>query len=129
MGFRKRDTAMSQHIPSILAPDPEHTTHMRIVFDPEFDHGSWPGPLRGGKASAGEDWVGPSAFLEMLETALGIGGPSFTMQERAARLVPAVSRMEGFWARSAEVDPFATARRLLQWRDTLVMGGWAGTAR
>ena len=101
---------------------------MRIVFDPDFDHGSWPGPLRGGRASAGEDWAGPSSLLGILETALGIGGPSFTMQERAARLVPAVSRMEGFWARSAEVDPFATARRLLEWRDTLVMGGWTGTA-
>ncbi|MGE5199249.1 MAG: PD-(D/E)XK nuclease family protein [Rhodospirillaceae bacterium] len=102
---------------------------MRIVFDPDFDHGSWPGPLRGGRASAGEDWVGPSGLVGVLETALGIGGPWLTMQERAARMVPAVSRMEGFWARSAEVDPFAAARRLLQWRDTLVMGGWAGTAR
>jgi len=102
---------------------------MRIVFDPDFDHGSWPGPLRGGRASAGEDWAGPSGLLGLLETALGIGGPSFTMQERAARLVPAVSRMEGFWTASADVDPFATARRLLQWRDTLVMAGWSGTAR
>ena len=102
---------------------------MRIVFDPDFDHGSWPGPLRGGRASAGEDWVGPAGFLNTLETALGLSGPSLTAQERAARLVPAVRRTAGFWEASAEVDPVAAARRLLQWRDTLVMGGWTGTAR
>lgn len=102
---------------------------MHIVFDTEFDDGSWPGPLRGGQASAGEDWVGPSGLVRLLETALGLGGPALTVQERAARLVPAVRSTSGFWSASAEVDPFSTARRLLQWRDALVMGGWSGTAR
>jgi hypothetical protein len=99
---------------------------MRIVFDADFDHGSWPGPLRGGQASAGEDWLGPQSLAGTLETALGIGGPTLSRQERAARLVPAVRTVDGFWTASAEIDPFSTARRLLQWRDMLVMGGWTG---
>ena len=102
---------------------------MRIVFDSDFDQGCWPGPLRGHLASAGEDWVGPSRFVQILETALGLGGPSLTLPERAARLVPAIRATEGFWSASAEVDPFATARRLLQWRDTLAMCGWRGAGK
>ncbi len=102
---------------------------MRIVFDPEFELGCWPGPLRGGEASAGEDWVGPSRFVQVLETALGLAGPRPTQRERAARLVPAVRKTEGFWSASASVDPFAAARRLLQWRDTLAMAGWRGEGK
>jgi ATP-dependent helicase/nuclease subunit B len=99
---------------------------MRIVFDPDFEHGCWPGPLRGSPASAGEDWVGPSHFVQILESTLGLGGPCLTLRERAARLVPAIQSSEGFWSASADVDPFATARRLIEWRDTLAMGGWLG---
>jgi ATP-dependent helicase/nuclease subunit B len=99
---------------------------MRIVFDPEFEQGSWPGPLGDRAASAGEDWVGPSRLAQILETALGIGGPCRPARERAARLVPVVRASAGFWSASAEVDPFATARRLLQWRDALAMSGWRG---
>ena len=99
---------------------------MRIVFDPDFEQGCWPGPLRGGPASAGEDWVGPARFAQVIETALGLGGPWLSLPERAARLVPAIRNSQGFWSASADVDPFATARRLLEWRDTLAMGGWRG---
>lgn len=99
---------------------------MRIVFDLDFEQGCWPGPLGGREASAGEDWVGPSHFVRVLESALGLGGPVPTLRERAARLVPAVRGTDGFWSASAEVDPFATARRLIEWRDTLAMGGWLG---
>ncbi len=104
---------------------------MRIVFDPDFDDGYWPGPLGGKRASAGEDWVGPSRFVQVLETALGLAGPRPSSRERAARLVPAIRSTDGFWSASAAVDPFATARRLLAWRDALAMGGWrgGGTAR
>lgn len=102
---------------------------MRIVFDPDFEHGCWPGPLRGGPASAGEDWVGPARFAQVLETALGLGAPGLALPERAAQLVPALRGTAGFWSASADVDPFATARRLLEWRDTLAMGGWRGDGK
>jgi hypothetical protein len=32
---------------------------MKIVFDPDFDGGAWPGPLDGRGASAGEAWGKP----------------------------------------------------------------------
>jgi hypothetical protein len=102
---------------------------MRIVLHPDFDQGCWPGPLRGGTAAAGEDWVGPRRLVEILETALGLGGPRLTAAERAAHLVPALGRTDGFWSASAALDPFAAARRLLDWSDTLAMGGWRAEGR
>ena len=99
---------------------------MHIVFDPEFDQGFWPGPLRDGLASAGEEWAGPGRLLAILETALGLGGPWLSLPERAGKLVPAVRSTDGFWSVSAEVDPFGTARQLLEWRDALAVAGWRG---
>lgn len=97
---------------------------MRIVFDPDFSAGYWPGPLRGGDAAAGEEWVGPERLAQVLETALGLPTPTISAGERAALLVPAVVATQGFWSASASVDAFGSARRLLEWRDQLAMGGW-----
>lgn len=102
---------------------------MRIVLHPDFDQGCWPGPLRGGVAAAGEEWVGHWRFAEILEGSLGLGGPRLSAAERAAQLVPVLGRTAGFWSVSAERDPFAAARRLLEWSDTLAMGGWRGEGR
>jgi ATP-dependent helicase/nuclease subunit B len=102
---------------------------MRIVFDPDFASGAWPGPLRGGEASAGEEWCGRERLLGALETALGVPAPAASLAARAARLVPAVRATAGFWSASAALDPFGTARRLLEWRDLLALGGWRGATR
>jgi len=99
---------------------------VKIVFDPDFDGGSWPGPLGGRVACAGEVWVGEAGLLGRLEVALGLTGLSTGNGERTAALVPAVLGTEGFWSRSAEVDPFGAAHRLLTWRDRLVLCGWTG---
>ena len=111
---------------ALLSRNAKGRTAMRIVFDPDFEYGSWPGALRGRPASAGEDWLGPSRLAQVLEQSLGLNAPRTTLTERTARLVPAVCASDGFWSVSAAVDPFATARRLLQWRDTMAMGGWRG---
>ena len=102
---------------------------MRLVFDPDFSAGSWPGPLCGGEAAAGEEWVGPERLAQVLETALGLPTPTMSAGERAALLVPAVTATQGFWSASASVDAFGSARRLLEWRDQLAMNGWQGEAR
>lgn len=78
---------------------------MRIAFDPAFDLGAWPGPLADRDATFGELWAGPAALLDVLETALGIGGPVWSLRMRAASLVPTICATDGFWSRSAEVDP------------------------
>jgi ATP-dependent helicase/nuclease subunit B len=97
---------------------------LRLVFDPDFSAGSWPGPLRGGDAAAGEEWVDPERLAQVLETALGLPTPTMSAGERAALLVPAVIATQGFWSASASVDAFGSARRLLEWSDQLAMAGW-----
>ncbi|HQP88671.1 MAG TPA: PD-(D/E)XK nuclease family protein [Thermoanaerobaculia bacterium] len=99
---------------------------MKIVFDPDFDGGAWPGPLEGRTASAGEAWVGEAGLLGLLETSLGLAGPPIPSSRRVAALVPAVRSSEGFWSASASIDPLAVSRRLLGWRDFLFFQGWRG---
>ncbi len=99
---------------------------MRIVFDGDFDRGAWPGPLEGRGASAGDAWLGEAGLLGLLETALGLGGPPVPSSRRVAALVPVVRSTEGFWSRSASIDPLAVSRRLLAWRDFLFVQGWRG---
>ncbi|MCJ7586839.1 MAG: hypothetical protein MUQ00_02920, partial [Candidatus Aminicenantes bacterium] len=104
---------------------------MRIVFDPDFDGGCWPGPLRANPprvAAVGEAWVGPYLFQKILETALGLGGLVPSQSERIISLAKAVRSQEGFWSRSAEKDPIGVARTLLRWLDWLKMHGWDGQA-
>jgi len=83
---------------------------MRITFDPDFDSGSWPGPLGActidsvslpeqtklpdntnpatptRTAAIGEIWVGPARLQGILETALGLGGLFPSQSERTAAL-------------------------------------------
>nr|MBP7677711.1 PD-(D/E)XK nuclease family protein [Thermoanaerobaculia bacterium] len=99
---------------------------MKIVFDPDFDGGAWPGPLEGRTASAGEAWVGEAGLLGLLETSLGLAGPPIPSSRRVAALVPAVRGTEGFWSASASIDPLSVSRRLLAWRDFLFVQGWRG---
>lgn len=101
---------------------------MHIVLDPAFAAGFWPGPLRGRAAAAGEDWVGAEGFTQVLEVALGLAPATISEGERAALLVPTMLGSSGFWSESAQVDPFGSARRLLDWRDRLAMAGWDGQA-
>jgi ATP-dependent helicase/nuclease subunit B len=102
---------------------------MRIRFDPDFDGGAWPGPLEGRDAASGVAWLGVLGLLDRLENAVGLAGPAPTAGERAARLVPGLRRVAGFWSRSTEVDPLGSARELLRWRDELVLAGWDGAAK
>jgi len=99
---------------------------VRLVVGLDFDRGAWPGPLSSRDSALGESWVGPLGFLEVLETALGLGGRFASDVVRAASLVPAIQSIDGFWSASARVDPVATAERLLAWRDSLRLCGWRG---
>ena len=100
---------------------------MRLTLDPDFSSGHWPGPLAGADAVVGEEWVSPRRFVNLLLAAFGLPAEGGSRAERAARLVPAVKALPGFWSASAEADPLGTARRLLEWRDQLAMAGWDGT--
>jgi len=102
---------------------------MRIVFDPDFDAGFWPGPLRVDpprKAAAGEAWAGPRSLQGILETSLGLGGLSPSSSERTVTLAGKLRSQSGFWSESAEKDPIGVARTLLRWVDWLKLHGWDG---
>ncbi|MFZ5572870.1 MAG: PD-(D/E)XK nuclease family protein [Thermodesulfobacteriota bacterium] len=99
-----------------------------VVFDPSFDQGHWPGALADRRAAIGELWTGPLGLLNILETMTGLRGPGMPQAVRAASLVPALRKTEGFWSLSAGVDPFGTAEKILSWRDYLYLHGWQGQA-
>jgi len=99
---------------------------VRIRLDEAFDPGAWPGPAADTGAAAGVVWVGPLGLLGILETALGLFGPSMPESMREASLIPLLRERAGFWSASAAVDPLQTARRLLGWRDLLRLHGWSG---
>lgn len=99
---------------------------MRILFDQAFDRGSWPGPRGVADAVAGAAWLGPQGLLSLLETQLGLAVPQPSPAERAAALVPRLFREDCFYGASARANPWATAQRLLAWRDVLWEHGWRG---
>jgi len=102
---------------------------MRIIFDPDFDAGFWPGPLRahpGKTATAGEAWVGPQHLRGILETVLGLGGLFPSHSERTVSLARTIRTAQGFWSESAKKDPLGVARTLLRWIDWLKIHGWDG---
>lgn len=99
---------------------------MRIRFDVEYDGYPWPGPLLHADAAFGQIWTGPHGLLGLLETQLGLGGPTEPDSLRAAALVSPIQRTKGFWSDSASVDPIGVAAELLRWRDDLWAAGWRG---
>ena len=101
---------------------------MHLTLDPDFAHGTWPGPLRGRAAVAGEEWVSPGRLAHVLSIALGLPTESISASDRAVRFAQAVAAIPGFWSESASADALGTARRLLEWRDRLAMAGWDGTS-
>lgn len=99
---------------------------MRLVFDPSFDDGAFPGPGDGKEAVAGEAWVGVAGLLGTLETITGLTAARPSRAERAARMLPRIRATKGFWSESAKADELSTAIRLLDIYEELALGGWNG---
>lgn len=99
---------------------------MDLVFGLWADGGA--SPDHGGAAGGalGQPVVGPGGLVDVLETALGLGGPRCAQVVRIAALQSTLEGLEGtfFWSRSLAMDPWATARTVLGWRDELVGLGW-----
>lgn len=100
---------------------------MRIVFGMQLDGTIWSNE----KASIGEVRTGPMGLLSILETRLGIGmqsvHPVHRIDEYMKRL-QLIDRESGWFHESFTIDPWSTARQLLEWRDELVEAGWNGQA-
>lgn len=104
---------------------------MDFVFSLDADALTWPPTTHGGPVEAGGLVAGPEGLLRVVETALGLGGPAVPAVRRIAiwrAKLAAVDHPGRFWHRSFQEDPFATARLLLGWRDSLVDAGWHADA-
>lgn len=85
------------------------------------DHG---GDIGG---ALGKPVVGPVGLIDILETSLGLGGPSRPQVVRVAAFQAVLEALQGtfFWSSSLAMDPWSTARMLLAWRDELIGLGWS----
>lgn len=100
---------------------------MKLVFGLGADGRTWP-DASGVTGDIDEGVVGPQGLVGLIETQLGLGGPSVS---RAARVASWLTKLrdagEGrFWDTSYAKDPWSTAAALLDWRDGLKAGGWSG---
>ncbi|MDP8235138.1 MAG: PD-(D/E)XK nuclease family protein [Candidatus Erginobacter occultus] len=102
-----------------------------FLYTPEFEGAFHPGFLAGTEASAGAKSGGTENLVRELETHLGLPARPVTALERIGEAAEALKRhLAGrpgaFFARSFNVDPLGTSRRLLAWRDELLLYGWEG---
>ena len=102
------------------------TSGLEVLFDWAIDEGAWPPAGAGARATAGRVWLGPLGLLTRLELELGLARRPATPLERAVELAASLAGTDGYWSRSLEVDPWATARRLLEEYDMLRLWGWRG---
>ena len=96
---------------------------MKIVFGMHLDGVVWSSQ----PASIGEVRTGPLGLLSILETHLGISQPSVHPVHRINEYMNRIKKIdtESIWFhKSFSVDPWSTARQLLEWRDELVEAGW-----
>lgn len=103
---------------------------MRIVFGWGYDGARW-SPTD----SLGEYITGPMGLTELFVGRLGLQAPSAVGVQRIAAYRNALAvvlqntnqePVSLWFATSFSVDPWATARELLAWRDELVAAGWTG---
>ena len=99
---------------------------MNLVFSWFADAGAWPEHSGAGCAVLDQEIVGPFRLLDHVETMLGLGRPDVAAVQRIAAYRQKIEAAgpDRFWSKSFAVDPWSTARELLQWRDELVEAGW-----
>lgn len=99
---------------------------MDLIFSWFADAGAWPEHPGSECAVLDQEVVGPLCLLDHLETMLGLGRPDVAAVRRIAvyRQKIEAAGPDRFWSKSFAVDPWSTARELLQWRDELVEAGW-----
>ncbi len=109
---------------------------MDIVLGYDFDNGAYPDALSKQVTPAAQDAVsgkavlGPAGLLSVLETRLGLRGPTIRPAVRVGQYLDSLRAAdEGnrFYSMSFAADAWSTARELLTWRDQLIMAGWNKT--
>jgi ATP-dependent helicase/nuclease subunit B len=100
---------------------------MKLLLELSADRSAWPPTADGSDAQAGGIVVGSHGLLGIVEVALGMGAPVMPQAVRLARWrakLAAADTPKRFWHASFGVDPFATAKTVLAWRDSLVDAEW-----
>ena len=100
---------------------------MDIVFGLWADSGASPDHGGDTNGAVGAPVVGPNGFLDILETIHGLSSPASAYVVRIASWQAALEAADDgnrFWSKSLAVDPWATARVVLSWRDQLIEAGW-----
>jgi ATP-dependent helicase/nuclease subunit B len=98
---------------------------MKILFGMHLDGAAWSSQ----SASIGEVITGPLGLLSILETGLGLSGPSVHPVHRIDEYMKRLEKIDhelAWFHKSFSADPWSTARQLLEWRDELVESGWHG---
>lgn len=98
---------------------------MKIIFHPSFDSGYYAEETIA-REPIGTAIAGLNGLLETLETHCGLKGSYPTDGERTAEYMKSIEACQSgqFYEKAFRTDPFGVARKLLQWRDRLVMAGW-----
>ncbi len=102
---------------------------MHIVFGWKLDGSSYPLTATGSESAIGQPVVGPSGLVGLLETALGLAGPTLPAAVRIARYLGRLRTLDDgarFYTRSFARDSWSTAKQLMVWRDELYAAGWRG---
>ena len=99
---------------------------MDLIFGQSTDGHCYPDFPGNGQGSITTHVVGPNGLVDILETQLGLRGPTVASVARIAAYQAKLDRMgdERFWSSSFKADPWATSKLLLAWRDALVTAGW-----
>ncbi|MEI1249877.1 PD-(D/E)XK nuclease family protein [Rhizobium aouanii] len=102
---------------------------MQLIFGLAADGRVYP-DAHDAAGSLDKDIVGPLGLVQTLETQLGMLAPNVPKALRIATYLAKLRACKGnrFWTSSFSKDPWSTAAAILEWRDTLVGGGWSGTA-
>ena len=103
---------------------------MNLTFGMFMDGARWSDK----QAALGEVSLGPAGTLELLETRLGLTMPAVRHVRRVNQYLERMKlrdetiqdRATGWYYKSFEADPWATAEQMLAWRDRLTAGGWPG---
>lgn len=103
-----------------------NNTIMRIIFHPSFDRGYYKSHEPNSQDILGTQIVGIQGMLEHLSLYNGLSGQFASDGERAAAYLAHVAK----WAKGTIIetaftnDNLGVAKRLLEWRDALIMAGW-----
>lgn len=105
---------------------------MEITVGQWLDSSVYPDPLAGGNSKIGVLTTGFKGLINVLEQQLGLLRPTASDNLRVAQWQQAMQQVlnhysDKLYAQSFEIDPWNTAKHILQKRDELILAGWRPT--